>query len=172
MGLPQTLPRARRTVQGYKRKFVPARRANWIGTFTAPPDASICALIDWTAASIDGSKSAATSALNTCCVSSVSEALASTAAYPVSFSCPPRIPTVWSLSKGEPNGTNCISFRSRNSRFVVSSNRLVIWSRESGEPYREFLSFSVHARDVRGTRMGEDSVPTLEECSCSPTDEH
>ena len=47
-----------------------------------------------------------------------------------------------SLSKGEPKGTNCSSLGSRNSRFVVSSNRFVMWSSESGVPYLEFFSFS------------------------------
>ena len=52
------------------------------------------------------------------------------------------MPTLKSLSKGEPNGTNCSSLLSRNSRLVVSSKRFVMWSRESDVPYFEFLSFS------------------------------
>ncbi len=46
------------------------------------------------------------------------------------------------LSSGEPKGINCKSFLSLKSRFVVSSNFLVMWSRASGVPYFEFLSFS------------------------------
>ena len=62
--------------------------------------------------------------------------------YPVSFSCPPRMPTDISLSRGDPKGMNCRSFASRKSRLVVSSKRFVIWSTESGVPYFEFFNFS------------------------------
>ena len=51
------------------------------------------------------------------------------------------------LSKGDPKGMNCSSFRSRKRRLVVSSNFRVIWSSESGVPYFEFLSLSDIERD-------------------------
>lgn len=63
--------------------------------------------------------------------------------HPDSFSCPFRIPTDMSLSSGEPNEMNCRSFFARKRRFVVSSNRFVMWSSESAEPYLEPRSFSV-----------------------------
>lgn len=45
---------------------------------------------------------------------------------PVSFNCPPLMPTDMSLSRGDPNGMNCRSFLSRKSRLVVSSKRFVM----------------------------------------------
>lgn len=109
---------------------------------TAPPDESIWDLIESTADSMEGSKSAATSALASI-LSGLGVNGLDCRAHPVSFSCPPRIPTVRSLSRGEPKGTNCSSLLSRNNRFVVSSNRFVMWSSESEVPYFEFFSFSV-----------------------------
>src|ERR1700722_13344997 len=98
--------------------------------------------MDATAASIEGSKKSATSFLTDC--TKLPNLCAKTAkdTHPDNFSCPLLIPTVGSLSRGDPNGMNCVSFLSRNNRFVVSSKRLVIWSNESSLPYLEFLSFS------------------------------
>ena len=62
--------------------------------------------------------------------------------HPVNFNCPPLIPTLKSLSRGDPNGINCSSFLSLNSRFVVSSNLRVMCSTASGVPYFEFFNFS------------------------------
>ena len=95
--------------------------------------------MDATAASMDGSKKLATSALDVC----VSNSLGlSRWSYPVSFNWPPLIPTVLSLSRGEPNGTYWGSCESRKRRFVVSSNRLVMWSKESGVPYLESFNLT------------------------------
>src|SRR4051794_19630056 len=68
----------------------------------------------------------------------------SEATCPVSLSCPLLIPTFGSLSRGDPNGMNCVSLLFRKSRFVVSSKRFVIWSKVSRVPYFECLSFSVN----------------------------
>jgi hypothetical protein len=88
-----------------------------------------------------GSKSAATSA-------------------PVSLSWPERMPTAPSRSSGEPNATYCGSCASRNSRFVVSSNRRVMWSSESGVPYRLFASLLArNARARRETKTEPAKMP-------------
>ena len=65
------------------------------------------------------------------------------------------------LSKGDPKGMNCSSFRSRKRRLVVSSNFRVIWSSESGVPYFEFLSLSKIERDENeNNEAGMNDIPS------------
>lgn len=79
---------------------------------------------------------------------------------PVNLSCPPRIPTVMSLSSGDPKCTNCSSLLSRNSLLVVSSNRFVMWSSASRVPYLDAFNFSAMPKMTCEDRYLSSYIPS------------